>query len=466
MYMQYLGNELRQVAHDKVCESHQEMLQELIKLGFDKDSLPECLGGTLSHENLVQWLDERFGSQQNDQDLLKKSSSLIMQESQQESVSDQPTHGYGSPDAATFNVLQDAATFNILQDADIFCVSHQVRRQERRRERKRKRKASSCVLPTTNEKQIETTSDQQVGIQAKPSHQVRRVMDELPENLKQPPQGSLVLNVNQDRLRESVLKDVDELSDDEKAAYLQATNKCPQLIRSETNPDRYLKHAKGNSSKAAKLLVSNWKTRLALFGEERAFRPLDDLSGNGALCQEDVEFLKSGKSVLLPNDDQGRTVLLSTAAVEVVPKGFPTRYRCLFFMTHVVAERDRPAVMLRLVDPRLVKFGATKAMDIFDSFPIVIAEVRQLFVAPPGALRMYKETLAPSVSQISMSRVATRYSHSIHICESPQIMLQELSVAGFAKAGLPEALGGTWSYGNHTQWLESLHVHNVKVSAT
>jgi hypothetical protein len=69
-------------------------------------------------------------------------------------------------------------------------------------------------------------------------------------------------------------------------------------------------HSTGDAVEAAKsLAISTWKLRFEIF-QERAFLPLDDLSGNVALTLEDITLLKSGITVLLSDDTQGRTVFL------------------------------------------------------------------------------------------------------------------------------------------------------------
>jgi hypothetical protein len=40
-----------------LCESPQDMLEELIGMGLKKESLPECVGGTWSYDNCTHWVD-------------------------------------------------------------------------------------------------------------------------------------------------------------------------------------------------------------------------------------------------------------------------------------------------------------------------------------------------------------------------------------------------------------------------
>lgn len=62
---------------------------------------------------------------------------------------------------------------------------------------------------------------------------------------------------------------------------------------------------------AARRLASYWRLRKEIFGPDKAFLPMDDLSGHGALSKQEVKLLKSGSVLHLPKDTQGRTVLYS-----------------------------------------------------------------------------------------------------------------------------------------------------------
>jgi hypothetical protein len=115
-------------------------------------------------------------------------------------------------------------------------------------------------------------------------------------------------NIPQDGPRKTVIEAMEQPPQELKAAYLEAADKCPQMITSESDPYLFLQQSNWDCPQAATLLATNWKVRLELFGEEQAFVPLEDLSGQGSLTEENIDVLASGFIVLLPNDAQGKDV--------------------------------------------------------------------------------------------------------------------------------------------------------------
>jgi hypothetical protein len=108
--------------------------------------------------------------------------------------------------------------------------------------------------------------------------------------------------------RESLCQSVFALAlqESDKAAFEEALNQAPDLVSKESDPLQFIRFAGGSHAAAAKRLVEYWRTRQTTFGD--AFmRPLD-LSGNGALSEDDVETLKTGFIKILPDDCCGRKV--------------------------------------------------------------------------------------------------------------------------------------------------------------
>jgi hypothetical protein len=68
MYLHNLGDELRRAVHYLVCSSQQDLLLELSKLGFANESVPTCLGGTWSYDNLGSAKDHGHNVQKLQQD--------------------------------------------------------------------------------------------------------------------------------------------------------------------------------------------------------------------------------------------------------------------------------------------------------------------------------------------------------------------------------------------------------------
>jgi hypothetical protein len=95
----------------------------------------------------------------------------------------------------------------------------------------------------------------------------------------------------------------------EKTGYLEAKIKSPQLVENETNPIRFLTYEKWNVWAAARRIVKYWEWKRAIFGEHRAFLPILDVTGNGAMSETDMKYIRTGVAVILPNDNFGNTVL-------------------------------------------------------------------------------------------------------------------------------------------------------------
>lgn len=93
-----------------------------------------------------------------------------------------------------------------------------------------------------------------------------------------------------------------------KEEYLEAVQKCPSVVESESDPLMFLRREDFNAWAAALRLTLYWTTRKSLFGD-RAFLPLT-LDGTGALTGEDIDQLRAGFRAILPNDKEGRTVSL------------------------------------------------------------------------------------------------------------------------------------------------------------
>jgi hypothetical protein len=95
------------------------------------------------------------------------------------------------------------------------------------------------------------------------------------------------------------------LNPDQTPAHLVDEESCPYL---------YYQREQGHLVLAAKRLCQYWTLRVYLF-KDRAFKPLKDLSGNGALSLEDLEYMRGPTPHVLnlPKDLQGRTVMFVDA---------------------------------------------------------------------------------------------------------------------------------------------------------
>ena len=90
--------------------------------------------------------------------------------------------------------------------------------------------------------------------------------------------------------------------------YDEALQLAPDIVERETPFHLFLTAEDMNEFRATTKLATYWKYRKELFAS-RALRPLLDLSGCGALDDNDISVLRMGCVVPLPDDDKGRKVI-------------------------------------------------------------------------------------------------------------------------------------------------------------
>lgn len=103
---------------------------------------------------------------------------------------------------------------------------------------------------------------------------------------------------------------VDMLPPNVKADYLRALATAPDVVEKETSPLEFLRVEEFDPWKAAKRLTSYWTLRRKAFGVHRAFLPILDTTGEGALSERAIQELKGGVWIPSPKkDESGRNVL-------------------------------------------------------------------------------------------------------------------------------------------------------------
>jgi hypothetical protein len=163
------------------------------------------------------------------------------------------------------------------------------------------------------------------------------------------------------------------IEDYEKEDYLKALEVAPRLVFLESDPTRFLLFTNFNTAAAARKLVMYWKRRHGVFGD-RAFLPLT-LTGNGALSNEDIEFIKTGELVFLPNDADGRTVI-SVDHSRRVDHSLDKRLRSMFYYGQVIYENavsqtDGFAILVISNDGKFMDHGTMQCRNLLlHTFPI------------------------------------------------------------------------------------------------
>jgi hypothetical protein len=263
----------------------------------------------------------------------------------------------------------------------------------------------------------------------------------------------------------NLLKDaIDTFEPSQKTAYLEACSKG--IVETESYPLCFLRLARYDPWHAASLLLNFWEQRVSLFGRERAFQKLFDLSGDGCLNQQDIEVLKSGFYCDLPNDEYGHSVIAvdrrrlsaeqhGTMWDSQIRTAFYIVMRCarnpvtqtegLVVIVKFAFEREDPRFLLPLVRLfygclpvriyRLHMLYTIKSFDVF--FPI--------FKLPNDLEKLWDQTYK--------SRKPP-HSRRFHFGRGPEDFFPQLQSFGISINGIPQSLGGTWNYDNFSCHLE------------
>jgi len=266
-----------------------------------------------------------------------------------------------------------------------------------------------------------------------------------------------------ERDRDEILTAVDRLSCDDKAAYLDARERVPDLVEKESDPNVFLDCESFNVDKAAQRLVAYWSKRKQIFGA-RAFLPMTQ-TGEGALNRGDLNVLASCYFAQLPNDRAGRTVLCYDGS-KLNKCSQDSRLRVAFYLFSVAAESEGDGcVVICIKDSK--KQGKGSDRDKKDRLGSMIAvlprHVKALHLvewstkgAPTDAGQKRRKTsLKKTVSTVHQlfgdSVVRKTY---IYPTSSKEDIAEKLSKFGLSREGLPKSLGGEWGYAKLTQWQE------------
>ena len=121
-------------------------------------------------------------------------------------------------------------------------------------------------------------------------------------------QDTLIIDETPELLRTSIAQLQEALEatdDDDKQAFLRAQQECPEYVNSETFLIPFLRCEQFNAELAAKRIVLYWEEKLNLFGEERAFGPIN----LDSLQESDLRVIQGGGVSLVPSDLHGRAVM-------------------------------------------------------------------------------------------------------------------------------------------------------------
>lgn len=245
----------------------------------------------------------------------------------------------------------------------------------------------------------------------------------------------------------------------DKLALLQASAICPEIVQRESPSLRFLEFEAYNYYNAARRLSKYWDIRLKLFGPERAFRSALDLTGNGALRPELLDYVATGVAVILPPDDNQRPVLFSDRSR--LPSDFlhwPNEFRMMLafglFQKIMLLSYDFVIIFLAINKPRFFPSIGSFISDLLcHAFPLRPPTVYVVCRAPRSTFKSFIATYIPVILRL-LNRNARNFNISIEIGEKDDL-LKKLVQNGLHPERLPESVGGTWTYEGFDDWFRS-----------
>lgn len=255
------------------------------------------------------------------------------------------------------------------------------------------------------------------------------------------------------------------ISDFEKSAYLKALSVAPDLVFTESDPNRFLRHYNHNAAAAANAIVRYWKRRAEIFGDD-AFLPMT-LTGAARGIRD---WIASGTVALLPDDSDGSSVVCFDSSRRL-DQSESVRMKASFWLGQVLSENEMNrtmgfVVVVVLLDPRFDPITTKSVFNVRDTFPVKHKIWHFCNCIPSWNERFLVRNFARTILMFRHVYQSIRYqSHSDFTRKEIADSLtrnHKLSIAG-----LPLVLGGTWTYEMWPQWLEErMRIEDSRISKT
>ena len=239
----------------------------------------------------------------------------------------------------------------------------------------------------------------------------------------------------------------------DKEAYLEAMERAPFLVEMESPAFRFLKREDFDPKSAALRLVAYWRERKEIFGD-RAFLPMD-LTGKGALTEQDISVVDTKFFSLLEKDKEKRSVLFFNRVLLGDKIKYPDklRIRPFFYVVQLISETSGEMVIVsnhndisnyshsRGRGPMGVAATMMKC-----AIPIKIAKIHMCCLPPDGTRSTYLGTILSRVVQMLGLLRWGRALPVLHIADTKEEIFKKIEAFGFTKKGIPEMFGGSWTY--------------------
>jgi hypothetical protein len=268
-------------------------------------------------------------------------------------------------------------------------------------------------------------------------------------------------------MNDSILKFFQEAVDcipcDIKQAYFDALECAPDVVADETDPINYILFDRFNAWAAANRIIKYWHWKKRLFGD-RMFLRLHDLSGAGALDEEDVSYLYTGYAANLPPQKDGISVILGDRSRVDWDSMDPKRHlRITLFCMSIAAKEQslrkrRFVIALNIVTsmPNTKNTHNHKDLaDVVQCIPIQVKCIRTLLVTRIALADYFLKSVAPVVANYTREMM-TKVFESIEVVYSHESIRERLEAYELQPEGVPVALGGSWDYRSYFDMLTSL----------
>jgi hypothetical protein len=240
-----------------------------------------------------------------------------------------------------------------------------------------------------------------------------------------------------------------------KEDYVEAQRRVPFLVATESPPIRFLHRENFDPWAAAKRLVTYWKERKALFGE-RAFLPMNQ-TGNGALSAEDIIVLNTKFVVILPPDQDNRTILYYNKhrMVDETLCSVESRLRTVFYWYQVASENP-VSQSEGIISMNLVVHGHMNMRNLAASISLlnhaVPLRLYSIHLMCPPQGRKFMNQIIPGLVQL-LGKYVLMKATNIHEAETKEEFIDKLQKHGISRDSIPAELGGLWTYdGIYEQW--------------
>jgi hypothetical protein len=187
-----------------------------------------------------------------------------------------------------------------------------------------------------------------------------------------------------------------------------------------------------------------------------------DQSGNGALSAEDIIVLNTKFMVILPPDQDNRTILYydrlrmvdETRMTDENHFSFESRLRTVFYWLQVAAEnpvsQSEGIISMNPVYTGKMNMGNIAQVQRLMSYamPLRLFSVH-LVCRPQG--RKFLQYIIPGVMQLLGGLFWKKTT--IHVADNKDELLDKLQKHGISRDSVPAVFGGSWTYeGTYEQW--------------